>query len=135
MPTSVASTADKIIQYVFIVAVVLLGTFLYSEVKKNSALETQAQVQAASIKFMQEKQKELDDATNELNQARTTLQGIKGEIRKSIKKALEDETYKAYRESLVHPESARLLRESSDRYRGTGTTGTESAGSGQHTNP
>lgn len=115
------SVLDRIVSYTIIVALIFLGSVLYSEVKKNAALETQAQVQSASIQFMKEKQEEMDKATKALNDARNDIQGIRAEIRKSIKKAMQDETYKAYRESLVHPESVRVLREANDSYRSVGT--------------
>lgn len=124
MTTSATIVSEQIIKCIFIVALSLLGIGLYTEVKKNAALETTTKVQEASIQFMQEKQEEMDKATSELNKARNDLQGIKAEIRKSIKKAMQDETYKAYRESRVHPESVRVLREASELYRGVGTEGT-----------
>lgn len=129
MSTSVSEVLDHILKYGVIIALVFIGSVLYSEVKKNGALETQTKVQEESIKFMQEKQNEMNKATEELNKARNDLQGIKAEIRKSIKKAMQDETYKAYRESAVHSESVRVLREANELYR---SIGNESGNSSSH---
>lgn len=122
---------------IVIIGVLMLGSTWYGTMKKNAFLEVQVQVTEAQITSLRQHQTEMDKAIAALMETKKSIDSIKADLRNTVRKAMKDETYKIWAESLVHPLGIGVLREAADRY-GVGaeqTTGGVNNGVQQNSPP
>ena len=95
------------------------SAFFYLRLEGKTAelawAEAKAEQQAGAVAALKESMAVTDKVVSAWDKDRTTLNGVRGVLRKEMREAMRDASFKAWADAPVHPDAVRLLNEAAGR--------------------